>query len=167
MQTLVSLDYRDSKTKQKTSIKKQNEIKKEEESSDVKRWSDAYNAVISSDITTYTPGTGISELMFKFDTTTSQDPHPPPSLSILGPKVSMTAVVLPQFVVILTQPFSWYACCKFVVTWCVCHRLHGIRKFLCVAVPAWSRGGGGIMALNGACDGAACRRSNPDKLFTC
>lgn len=28
-------------------------------------------------------------------------------------------------------------------------------------------GGGGIMALNGACDGAACRRSNPDKLFTC
>lgn len=107
----------------------------------------------------------MAELIFKLDMTISGDPLLR-RLSLLGPKVSMTAVVLPQFVVILTQPFSWYACCKFVVTWCVCHRLHGIRKFLCVAVPAW-RGGGGIMALNGACDGAACRRSNPDKLFTC
>lgn len=68
-------------------------------------------------------------------------PRPSPSaVSLLGPEVSMTAVVLPQFVVILTQPFSWYACCKFVVTWRVCHRLHGIRKFLCVAVPALAGG---------------------------
>lgn len=80
------------------------------------------------------------ELMFKLDRIIFQDPllH---LFSLLGPKVSMTAVVLPQFVVILTQPFSWYACCKFVVTWCVCHKLHGIRKFLCVAVPAWVGGG--------------------------
>lgn len=63
-------------------------------------------------------------------------------VSLPAPKVSMTAVVLPQFVLILTQPFSWCACCKFVVTWCVCHKLHGIRKFLCVAVPA--RLGGGM-----------------------
>lgn len=75
-----------------------------------------------------------------------------------------TAVGLPLFVIILTQPFSWYACCKFVVTWCVCHKLHGIRKFECVPVLAWE---GDIMVLNGACDGAVCRSSNPDKLFTC
>lgn len=79
------------------------------------------------------------ELVFKLGMIIFQDRllH---RLSLLSPKVSMTAVVLPQFVVILTQPFSWYACCKFVVTWCVCHKLHGIRKFLCVAVPAWVGG---------------------------